>query len=229
MFKGSSSHWAYGFTILSNTGNIACEVSQKMLGSRNPEQFMFSLLFSPELVVDGNFHTSEESVMVGAVLRQWCFDHSPAKPELSLISPASKYYRWGHSVSKTFPSYTLCSANVKCSSTSAVTGVFQGSLEKAAEERNRQNVGQESEAQRRWKTWLQWPGRCLGEAAVASATDPWVVLPSKKPLSVFVLSLHCLVIWLLLWSSGLTTAAQCLSQVPWLPEVSTGLCFQVLL
>lgn len=64
---------------------------------------------------------------------------------------------------------------------------------------------------------------------MASATDPWVVLPSKKRLSAFVPSLHCPVIWLLLWSSGLTTAVQCLSQVPWLPEVLTGLCFQVLL
>lgn len=43
---------------------------------------------------------------------------------------------------------------------------------------------------------------------MASATDLWVVLPSKKPLSAFVSSLHCLVIWLLLWSSGLTTAVQ---------------------
>lgn len=100
-------HWAYGFIILLNIRNTACEVSWKMLGSRNPEQLVFTLLFPPELNVDGNFHTSKESVMAGPVLWQWCFDHSPAKPELSPISPASKYYMWGHLVSKIFSSYAL--------------------------------------------------------------------------------------------------------------------------
>lgn len=58
----------------------------------SPEQLMFSIPIPPELNVDGNFHTAKESVIVGPVLWQGCIDHSPAKLELSLISPVSKYY-----------------------------------------------------------------------------------------------------------------------------------------
>lgn len=105
--KGISSHQAYGFITLLNTRNTACEVSWKMLGSRNPEQLMFSLSFPPELNVDDNFHTANGSVMVRPVLWQWYFDHSPTKLGVSLISPARKYYMWGHTVSKIFSSYTL--------------------------------------------------------------------------------------------------------------------------
>lgn len=105
--KGNSSHQAYGFITLLNTRNTACEVSRKILGSRNPEQLMFSLPFPPELNVDDNFHTAKESVMVRPVLWQWYFDHSPTKLGVSLISPARKYYMWGHTVSKIFSSYTL--------------------------------------------------------------------------------------------------------------------------
>lgn len=68
---------------------------------------MFLFLFPSELNVNVNFHTTKESVVAGPVWWQWCFDHSPAKPELSLISPASKYYMWEHSISKIFSSYTL--------------------------------------------------------------------------------------------------------------------------
>lgn len=107
LYKGNSSHQAYGFITLLNTRNTACEVSRKILGSRNPEQLMFSLPFPPELNVDDNFHTAKESVMVRPVLWQWYFDHSPTKLGVSLISPARKYYMWGHTVSKIFSSYTL--------------------------------------------------------------------------------------------------------------------------
>lgn len=60
--------------MLLNTRNTACEVSRKMLGSRNPEQLLFLLLFPPELNVDGDFHATKESVMAGLVLWQWCFE-----------------------------------------------------------------------------------------------------------------------------------------------------------
>lgn len=95
-----------------------------MLGTRKPEQSMFSLLFHPELNVDGNFHTAKESVMAGPVLWQWCFAHSPGKPELSLISPVRTHVRTP-SVQALLHLRSLCSANVRYSSTSAVTRGFR--------------------------------------------------------------------------------------------------------
>lgn len=55
-----------------------------MLGSRNPEQLIFSLIFPPELNVDGYFHTVEKSV-------QFCGNGSLITAKLSLSSVSFLY------------------------------------------------------------------------------------------------------------------------------------------
>lgn len=89
----------------------------------------------------------KESVTAPPVIWQWYFHHSPAKVELSHISPMKKCYTWGHLVSEIYFSYALFAQQM---SDVALAVVLLECL-RFFSERDKQNVGQELGAQRRLK------------------------------------------------------------------------------
>lgn len=214
MCEGIPSHLA-----LWHSNHMACGVSWGILGSRNIQQKMFSLVFLPELHMDGNFHTVKESSVAGRVLWQQCFDYSPVKPEASPISPASKFNTWGCLVSKIFSSYTLSTQQMPHSAPQVELplGRMMSKGTGKVMERNQRHRGGEnpdcSDLEGVWEK-QQWP-MPLSHGLHCLARCPCIHPKSPLPC--------CLP-----WSSALTAAAR--PQPSALaPEVLTGLCFQVLL
>lgn len=213
MCEGIPSHLA-----LWHSNHVACGVSWGILGSRNIQQKMFSLVFPPELNMDGNFHTVKESSVAGRVPWQQCFDYSPVKPEVSPISPASKFNTWGCLVSKIFSSYTLSTQQMPHSApwVELPLGRMMSKGTGKVMERNQRHRGENPDCSDLEGVWekQQWPVplshglHCLARCPCIHPKSP---LPCCLP-----------------WSSALTAAAR--PQPSALaPEVLTGLCFQVLL
>lgn len=212
--KGISSHWAFGFITLLNTRNTAGEMYWKMPRNRNPEQSMFSVLFPSELNMVGNFHTAKELVMA-----QFCGNGALTRAQISWSSVS--FLLWGHSLSKIFSSYGLSAQQMSDAALPLLLLmcfriIFRRHLRKGTGKLLDRSENVEEVKSLSMVTW---------KVSGRSSNGQWILLPSKEPLPAFFPGL-CLVLWLLLCSSGL---GQCPSQVPWLPEVLTGLCFQALL